>query len=135
MARSEIRVCMYRFHHEILANVLLAKVEQGCHLTIATNSNDPPMEVNDQVAFLKNATYKNPSIRDRIRIFTFTEDDRETVMHNKYVIIDNWIVMHGGLNWTKAGIEDQFNTVVVSSDRFLVRRFIKNFDSTCANSR
>lgn len=49
-------------------------------------------------------------------------------MHNKFAIIDNKLLINGSFNWTKGGLKDNYEDVVITSDSQLVELYSKKFN-------
>lgn len=50
-------------------------------------------------------------------------------MHNKFVIIDQSIVITGSANWTMNGFFGNFENVIISNESSLVQSFLTNFET------
>lgn len=50
-----------------------------------------------------------------------------TLMHHKFVVLDNKIVMTGSFNWTNKAITNNFESVIVTSSQEVVQPFIHEF--------
>lgn len=63
------------------------------------------------------------------------------LMHNKYCIIDNKILITGSYNWTDAADSNEENVVIIESNQSLVEAFATNFNelksraAKCINRR
>lgn len=49
------------------------------------------------------------------------------LMHNKFVIIDNRVVLSGSFNWTAKAVLRNFETVIVNDESAIVNRFVGQF--------
>lgn len=101
-----------------LADVIIYKRKQGLKVVIVTDQNREINE-NDQIARLKEAGI---SVME-LRLGRSDAQNRRPLMHNKFVVIDSKVVIHGSLNWTQAGILYNQETVVISEDPALAREF------------
>lgn len=125
-AETEILICMYSFTFDKLADLLIAKKRKGCRVQIIT---DPSREGNesDQISILKS---KGFDIRER---GGKQKDKYKPKMHNKFVIIDNSMVMHGSANWSLSGILHNNETVVISHEKLLIEDFRAYFEKLWSN--
>jgi phosphatidylserine/phosphatidylglycerophosphate/cardiolipin synthase-like enzyme len=49
-------------------------------------------------------------------------------MHNKFFIIDSILVGTGSVNWTRTGLNGNYENCVVFRDKNVVQQFIKHFN-------
>lgn len=52
----------------------------------------------------------------------------DTLMHHKFVIIDNKILISGSINWTKSAFFGNFENVLVTNESAIVKPFINEFE-------
>lgn len=131
-AREIIRICVYRLNYEPLFRLLEKKLHKGYTVQIITNCakrSSASNQSHDFDAFLSNtANFSN------LDVVSFSDHHEETIMHDKFVIVDDQFVLHGSLNWTNSGIMDQENTVLVQTDDNLIKQFINRFETLLADA-
>ena len=49
-------------------------------------------------------------------------------MHNKFVIIDDDILLNGSFNWTFSAVTKNNENIAVSGDKKLIRRYNEQFE-------
>ncbi|KYQ51149.1 Phospholipase D6 [Trachymyrmex zeteki] len=52
----------------------------------------------------------------------------DVLVHHKFVIIDNNIVMTGSINWTKSAFFGNFENVLVTNESAIVKPFVNEFE-------
>ncbi|XP_018405489.1 PREDICTED: mitochondrial cardiolipin hydrolase [Cyphomyrmex costatus] len=52
----------------------------------------------------------------------------DVLMHHKFVIIDNNILITGSINWTKSAFFGNFENVIVTNESAIVKPFINEFE-------
>lgn len=62
-------------------------------------------------------------------LFIKSQENKRTLMHNKFCIIDNSILITGSYNWSKSAQRNHENIVIIRNDQFLVNEFILEFNS------
>lgn len=114
-ATESIDVCMYLITNDRLAQFLV-RLKEGkrIRLRIITDTHSNLENEGDKIEYLvsKGIELKhNPS----------------ALMHNKFVIIDDKTVMHGSFNWTNRALQENDETIVISSHGGLALEFVKQF--------
>lgn len=52
----------------------------------------------------------------------------DVLMHHKFVIVDNSIIITGSTNWTMGAFFGNFDHVLVTNQRLLVQPFVEEFN-------
>ena len=112
---------MFSFTFDKIADQLIAKKKSGCEVLVIADASREGNE-NDQIPKLKQ---HGIAVRER----SPNSDNRHNPkMHNKFVVVDKKLVVHGSLNWTLSAVLHNYETAVISSEKSLVRDFRKQFD-------
>ncbi|KAG5311919.1 ZUC hydrolase, partial [Pseudoatta argentina] len=72
---------------------------------------------------------------DRSRLMTFCKEgikpvvkQLDVLVHHKFVIIDNNILITGSINWTKSAFFGNFENVLITNESAIVKPFIYEFE-------
>lgn len=122
-ARYSIYVCMFHFTLSIMTKLLATKVEQGCEIVIICDK-DQNCNEESQIQLMKK---DHPSIKIIEKENFAKYEDKKSLMHNKYVIIDRKLVIHGSMNWTKFGVLHNDELSMVINDKQVASVFMVNF--------
>lgn len=49
-------------------------------------------------------------------------------MHHKFAIIDDQVMIYGSTNWTMQAFYGNFDSILITNDKFFVKQFINEFD-------
>jgi phosphatidylserine/phosphatidylglycerophosphate/cardiolipin synthase-like enzyme len=112
-AEQSVDVAAFDFDLARVAEALIAAHEDGVHVRMVIDSDNADLE---EVEALKRA---------RIPI---VEDERDALMHNKFVIIDGYEIWTGSWNLTDNGTYRNDNNVVVIHSRRLAENYIAEFE-------
>ncbi|XP_014598257.1 PREDICTED: mitochondrial cardiolipin hydrolase [Polistes canadensis] len=113
-AKDTIHVCMYLFTCQILGNAILNAHKRGVVVKVIV---DAGMNTVDHSQIL-------PFRRACIKVRTRTSD---SLMHHKFVIIDNKILITGSANWTMQALFGNSENIIVTNHPVLVERFVNEF--------
>lgn len=116
-AKHSVDLCIYLFTQTVLAEVLRDLHKSGVKVRIITDCSE-----NDASA----------SQLDRLRKcgIEIKSNRRGTgaLMHHKFVIVDNQLLLSGSFNWTSKAVVSNYEAVLVSSEISLVEPFRRTFD-------
>lgn len=120
-AKSSIDLCMFAFTFQPLADFLIHLKRNGVAIRVIA---DGKSEQNDQLNRLQEA---------RIALKSNGSSSGGSFVHNKFVIVDQKLVVHGSLNWTLSGISKNKEACVIDSGPNSARAFVGEFEKLWAN--
>ncbi|KAL2724464.1 mitochondrial cardiolipin hydrolase-like isoform X1 [Vespula squamosa] len=113
-AKRTIDVCMYFFTSQQLGNVIMEAQKRGVAVRVIIDANMAQYDGNQGVAFRK------ASIKVRTK-------PSNNLMHHKFVIIDDDILITGSANWTMQALFGNAENVIITNHSVLVKRFVEEF--------
>jgi phosphatidylserine/phosphatidylglycerophosphate/cardiolipin synthase-like enzyme len=122
-AESDLKICVAWFTDVDIYNSILEAQKKGVlvYLIIANHEINKRSKV-DFKEFLQNKGYIG-----YIGNLNHTVSDK--LMHNKFCIIDNDLVITGSYNWTfKARLNDE-NVIVIKNQPNVISKFAEKFES------
>lgn len=114
-ARYSISVCMLTIASRELGDVLVSAHQAGIIVRVIAN-DEQMMFSGTQVNRLRRA-----GIQVRV-------DKTAFLMHHKFVVIDEELLMSGSLNWTTQALCGNQENVIITSEPKLVLPFINQFE-------
>lgn len=115
-AKYSVDLCIFMFTQSTLAVLLRELHEAGVRVRIITDGCED-QGLASQVERLREAGIKIKS----------NKLGTGALMHHKFVVIDNKILLSGSFNWTNKAIVSNYEAVLVTSDRSLVLPFIQEY--------
>lgn len=113
-ANHTIHVCMYLFTSQILGNAILQAHKRGVVVKVIA---DASVNMSDHSQVL---SFRRACIKVRTR-------NSGTLMHHKFAIIDNKILITGSANWTMQALFGNAENIIVTNHPALVERFVNEF--------
>lgn len=114
-AQAMIDICVAWFTNETLQKLLLKKKNEGCKIRVLIDAN-----------------HTNKKHGVDLTPFDFKEikASRCGIMHNKFCIIDNNIVIHGSYNWTtNAETKNNEEVSVTKNDVNMASKYTREFNN------
>lgn len=115
-AEQSLDVCMYMLTCQLLSMAIVNAHKRGVLVRIIL---DQTMSCNDAS---RTALFHNNRIALRLQHL-------DVLMHHKFVIIDNDIVITGSTNWTMSAFFGNFDHILVTNQRSLVKPFVTEFNT------
>lgn len=100
-AKKSIRVAMFTFTREDLADTLIQAAKRGVQVEVVIDLGQT-QSVNKKIA----ALFQKNNIPVALK-------DTGGLMHHKFMWIDDQILEHGSANWTKAAFKDNDEYIVI----------------------
>lgn len=100
-AKKTIRVAMFTFTREDLADTLIQAAKRGVHVEVVSDRNQS-LKVNKKIIDLLQENGISLALKDT-----------GGLMHHKFMWIDDEILEHGSANWTKAAFKDNDDYIVI----------------------
>lgn len=110
-AKESINIAMYTFTDSDIAYAIVKAKNKGVDVKIYLDKQ----EVNAQ--YSKSRFFVNEGI-EKIRI-----SSNNYIMHNKFAVIDNKIVITGSYNWTASAAERNDENLLVIDDEKIVKQY------------
>lgn len=117
-ANSSIVIAVAWFTNRNLFDTLLQKAKQGC--TVQLMITDDEINSNSQIDYALLGSHNS--------CFYKIGNDVKTLMHNKFCVIDNSVVITGSYNWSYKAETNHENIVIHYDDHQLARQFIAEFN-------
>lgn len=129
-ARCSVYLCIYRLSYEKFTDILIQMRLKGVEVRLVVDQSNEKDDREDgkghHVEVLRLIDY---GVKVKTPKFESSEHNPNGygLMHNKYVIIDNGLLISGSLNWTYNGLMRNYEFISVSSEKNTVRQFNNNF--------
>ncbi|CAL7941514.1 unnamed protein product [Xylocopa violacea] len=114
-AEQSLDVCMYMLTCQLLAIAIVNAHKRGVLVRIIMDRHMASQGVSETALFHNNGV--------AIRL-----EQLNGLMHHKFVIVDNLMVITGSTNWTMTAFFGNFDHVLVTNQRTLVKPFVDEFD-------
>jgi len=114
-ANRSIYVAVYSFTRDSLATALIYAKERGVEVRVVIE-RERAYEQYSEYQRLKDS---NVSVR---------LDGNPHLMHHKFMVIDEYIVVTGSYNWSSAAEDRNDENIVVILDRDVAQRFVQEFE-------
>ena len=116
-AKNSIKVAMAWFTNPVIFNTLLRACKRGVELELLIN--------NDLINNRPNGLPFNKLIQAEAKLYIA---EPPTLIHNKFCIIDDQIVIDGSYNWTILAERNNDENIVVIENGTAIDSFIRAFD-------
>ncbi len=113
--RKTLDVCMFTITHDDLAESLLNAQKRKVRVRIITDDE----KVNDLGSDIRRLEQHGIEIRT---------DSSPAHMHHKFAIFDGSIMVTGSFNWTRAAVEYNQDSFIVTDEEALVKSHVKEFE-------
>jgi len=113
-ARSDLKICMFTLSDDPIAETLDECYSRGVNVRIITDDGKIFDKGSDIVPLNKKGI--------NVRI-----DSDKSLMHHKFVIIDNIKLLTGSYNWTRTGADINNENMLVTTNNKIVRAYKKEF--------
>ena len=122
-AKNEICIAMAYFTSDILIDELYRAKDKGVNIKVIIDNNDKNINSKLRIANVC-SIFKIAKVRPKYK----------NIMHNKYCIIDNKIVIDGSYNWSKTAKYNEEHIIIVEANE-IAEMYMKNFNKIFNNSR
>ncbi|CAK80768.1 unnamed protein product (macronuclear) [Paramecium tetraurelia] len=103
--QKKLIVCMYQISHKILVNILIDLSLNGRDIQIVTNSSNDDKKAKSILLMMIQSSL------EKIKIAVYEKE--LCLMHQKYCVIDDQIIMTGSANWTNNAFRKNVESVVI----------------------
>ncbi len=131
ISRKSVDVAMYNFTSRPLSHALVLAKRRGVKIRVVLDrkSNNPK-----ENRFTKYLYLKSKGIDVRFAK-PHRHWDRDGIMHNKFAVIDNKIVITGSANWTASAFVINDENIIIISREDIANVYEKEFDILWKNSQ
>ena len=112
-ANKTVEVCIYDLDLQEVSDALLEVKKRGVKVRVVTDSDNRKLDAMDRLA------------KAGIRVVA---DERSTIMHNKFVIVDSRWVWTGSFNFTENGRDKNDNNALILESPELAVFYRKKFE-------
>jgi phosphatidylserine/phosphatidylglycerophosphate/cardiolipin synthase-like enzyme len=113
-AKKDLKICMFTISDDPIAETVAGCHKQGINVRIITD---------DGKVFDKGSDiYSLSRMGIKIKMDTY-----RSLMHHKFVIIDNQKLLTGSYNWTKTGSDFNNENVLITDNNRIVKAYKKEF--------
>jgi len=121
-AKSSIHIAMYFFTSRPIAQALVGAKGRGVDVKVCLDKEQPTYE------YSKSEYLRNKEINTRLV-------GGSGIMHHKFCVIDDHIVMTGSYNWTaRADLENDENLLIINS-REIAKKYSEEFEQLWKGSK
>jgi phosphatidylserine/phosphatidylglycerophosphate/cardiolipin synthase-like enzyme len=113
-AKSDLKICMFTISDDPIAEAIAACYKKGIHVRIITDDG----KIFDKGSDIMPLNKKGINVRI---------DSDKSLMHHKFVIIDNVKLLTGSYNWTRTGADVNNENMLVTTNNRIVRGYKREF--------
>lgn len=113
--KHHLDICQYNLTVEEICILIIKLFKKGVFVRIITDK-----QMSEEAAGVKLLYFRKEYIPLKVVRSSM-------IMHNKFVIIDQKIVMTGSCNFTKQGFDGNLENIIVTNNRNVVAKFNKYF--------
>lgn len=115
-AQNEIKISIYSFTHNDIANILKENAKRGVQVHIIYDKESNIGNKASSIGYL--AKYNNISVC-LLSGLRAKNKQHFGIMHQKMAIIDGHTLVIGSANWSKNAFENNFETLLISDNKEL----------------
>lgn len=120
-AKHSIKICVAWFTNDLLFQPLLLKLDAGVEVTIITNKDEINFADTNDVDF-------DEFIQRGGCIYWNERGDKSRLLHHKFCIIDDSVVISGSYNWTNSAEYNDEDITVYSDEPESTKHYSDIFD-------
>ena len=124
-AKHSIKICVAWFTNDLLFQPLLLKLDAGVEVTIMTNKDEINFADTNDVDF-------DEFIQRGGCIYWNERGDKSRLLHHKFCIIDDNVVISGSYNWTNGAEYNDEDITVYSEEPETTKHYSDIFDKLAA---
>lgn len=115
-AKSSIKICVAWINFELFENILLSKAKEGIEIEILVNNDYINTKFLDKIS---------NDIKPLINLIKNPINNH--LMHHKFCIIDDEVLITGSYNWSKKAPYHYENIIIIRNDFNLIMQFKHEF--------
>jgi len=120
-SKEFINIAMYTFTDREIAQAIIIAKDRGVDIKIYLDRSQVNAKYSKSRYFINNGI-------EGIRI-----SSNNYIMHNKFAVIDNKIVITGSYNWTASAGERNDENLLVINDKNIIEKYQNQFNNLCNN--
>ena len=124
-AKHSIKICVAWFTNDLLFQPLLLKLDAGVEVTIITNKDEINFGENNDVDF-------DEFIQRGGCIYWSERSDKSRLLHHKFCIIDDSVVISGSYNWTNGAEYNNEDITIYTDEQETIKHYSDIFDKLAA---
>lgn len=124
-AKHSIKICVAWFTNDLLFQPLLLKLDAGVEVTIITNKDEINFADTNDVDF-------DEFLQRGGCIYWNERGDKSRLLHHKFCIIDDSVVISGSYNWTNGAEYNDEDITVYSEEPETTKHYSDIFDKLAA---
>ena len=114
-AKTEILVAMYYFTDNDITNEVCKSKKKGVNIRVVLDKSQKMGKYNKSIKLVEN----NIPVR---------YDTRDGLMHNKFAVIDDTVLVTGSFNWTRSADEKNRENIMVIKNPEVAKIFSNEFE-------
>jgi len=113
-AKNDLKICMYTISDNPIADSILQCFSRGVNVRIITDDG----KILDKGSDIISLDERGIDIRI---------DSDKSLMHHKFVIVDNVKILTGSYNWTRTGSDINNENILVTTNKKIAKAYKKEF--------
>ena len=106
-------ICVYCLNGKDFLEAILSVHERGVPVRVITDNEESYVQI---------ATLRKGGVQVRTNVSS------SCLMHHKFAVIDHSLLITGSLNWTRQGINGNYENVIITDDVEYLGGFTKQFE-------
>ncbi|XP_076381161.1 mitochondrial cardiolipin hydrolase zuc isoform X2 [Megalopta genalis] len=115
-AKDSLYMCMYLMTVDMLSNAFINALRRGVHVRVIMDKSMAHNSRGQAIPFHRNG------IEVRIQ-------QTDALMHHKFVIVDERILITGSTNWTMSAFFGNYDNIMITNQVAFVKPFVKEFQN------
>ncbi|XP_073974410.1 uncharacterized protein isoform X2 [Rhodnius prolixus] len=115
-SKKYLDVCIYIITAEIFGEAIISAYRRGVRVRVIADSD---MSFSAQ-SYVNNFRKEELPTRQKMSPY---------IMHHKFIIVDNEIIINGSMNFTMTGVFCNWENVMISSQPHIVSQFVDGFQA------
>ncbi len=113
-AQFELKICMFTISDNPIAETIAGRYNTGIKIRIITDDG----KIFDKGSDIHALHRKGIDIKI---------DSHRSLMHHKFMIVDNTKLLTGSYNWTRTGSDINNENILVTTNKRIVKAYVKEF--------
>jgi len=120
-AEKSINICMFALSNIALTDTIIDIHKRGVLIRVIVNNSH-----------LSKSSKELKSLQDVGIEIRQQKDTPRSYMHNKYIVVDSTMLIHGSMNWTKQATLYNWENAIITDSKYYAREYSKNFEKLWA---
>lgn len=132
-ATKSIDLCLFLVTSEPLCDCIIEKINQGVKVraivdgTTYESPDSKASKFQTNGAIVISSWCQTNYFKDSFTLAELGLTNGDLLMHHKFAVIDNSILITGSFNWTFSAAMKNKENIIITSSKYLVNPFIKEF--------